>query len=80
MGKPRPDELHRRVVDFVEEYHTHRAAAAQFRVSIKFVNEMVILKRTTRSLAANEQGNSVGMAGCWGWQAGPCAGSGKSAV
>jgi transposase len=53
-------ELRRRVVDFVEEGHTHRAAAAQFRVSIKFVNDMVILKRTTGSLGAKKQGNGGG--------------------
>ena len=52
MGKPLPMELRRRVVDFVEEGHTHRAAAAQFRVSVKFVNDMVLLKRATGSLAA----------------------------
>lgn len=45
MGRPLPMELRQRVVDFVEEGHTHRAAAAQFRVSIKFVNDMVLLKR-----------------------------------
>lgn len=60
MGKPLPMELRRRVVDFVEEGHTHRATAAQFRVSIKFVNDMVILKRTTGSLEAKKQGNGGG--------------------
>ena len=52
MGKPLPMELRQRVVDFVEEGHTHRSAAAQFRVSVKFVNDMVLLKRATGSLAA----------------------------
>ena len=66
MGKPLPVELRQRVVDFVEEGHTHRAAAAHFRVSIKFVNDMVILKRTTGSLEAKKQGNGVGMASCRG--------------
>ena len=60
MGKPLPMELRRRVVNFVEEGHTHRAAAAHFRVSIKVVNDMVILKRTTGSLAAKKQGNGGG--------------------
>ena len=60
MGKPLPMELRRRVVDFVEEGHTHRAAAAQFRVSIKFVNDMVILKRATGSLEAKPQCNGDG--------------------
>ena len=36
------------------------ANTAQFRVSIKFVNDKVILKRTTRSLAAKKQGNRGG--------------------
>ena len=70
MGKPLPMELRRRVVDFVEEGHTHRAAAAQFRVSIKFVNDMVILKRETGSLEARPQGNGGGhgkLAGVADW-------------
>ena len=54
-------ELRRRVVDFVEEGHTHRSAAAHFRVSIKFVNDMVILKRVTGSLEAKPQGNGGGL-------------------
>ena len=70
MGKPLPMELRQRVVDFVEEGHTHRAAAAQFRVSIKFVNDMVILKRETGSLEAKPQGNGGGhgkLAGVVDW-------------
>lgn len=70
MGKPLPMELRERVVDFVEEGHTHRAAAAQFRVSIKFVNDMVILKRETGSLEAKPQGNGGGhgkLSGVAGW-------------
>ena len=70
MGKPLPMELRRRVVDFVEEGHTHRAAAAQFRVSIKFVNDMVLLKRATGSLEAKQQGNGGGhgkLAGVADW-------------
>ena len=41
MGKPHPLELRERVVAFVEEGNAHRSAAAHFRVSIKFVNDMV---------------------------------------
>ena len=70
MGKPLPMALRQRVVDFVAEGHTHRSAAAQFRVSIKFVNDMVILKRTTGSLEAKPQGNGGGhgkLAGVAGW-------------
>ena len=57
MGKPHPVELRQRVVDFVEEGHTHRASAAHFRVSVRFVNDMVILKRETGSLHPKRQGH-----------------------
>ena len=60
MGKPLPMALRQRVVDFVEEGHTHRSAAAQFRVSIKFVNDMVLLKRRTGALEPKPQGNGGG--------------------
>jgi transposase len=62
--------LRQRVVDFVEEGHTHRSAAAQFRVSIKFVNDMVLLKRATGALEPKAQGNGGGhgkLAGVAGW-------------
>lgn len=49
-----------RVVDFVDEGHTHRAAASQFRVSLKFVNDMVRLKKATGSFDAKPQGNGGG--------------------
>jgi transposase len=49
-----------RVVGFVEEGHSHRAAAARFRVSVKFVNDMVILKRETGGLEPRAQGNGGG--------------------
>ena len=63
-------ELRQRAIDFVEEGHPHRAAAAQIRVSIKFVNDMVILKRDTGSLQAKPQGNGGGhgkLAGVADW-------------
>jgi transposase len=44
----------------VEEGHSHRAAAARFRVSVKFVNDMVILKRETGRLEPRVQGNGGG--------------------
>jgi len=50
MAKAHPIELRERVVAHVEEGNTHRTTAAHFRVSIKFVNDMVKLKRETRSL------------------------------
>ena len=75
MGKPLPMELRQRVVDFVEEGHTHRSAAAQFRVSVKFVNDMVLLKRATGALDPKPQGNGgghgklAGVASSRAWQA-----------
>jgi transposase len=62
--------LRQRVVDFVEEGHMHRSAAAQFRVSVKFVNDMVLLKRATGALEPKPQGNGGGhgkLAGVAGW-------------
>ena len=57
MGKPHPKELRERVVAHVEAGNTHHSAAARFDVSIKFVNDMVKLKRETGSLAPKRQGN-----------------------
>ena len=70
MGKPLPMQLRQWVVDFVAEGHTYRAAAAQFRVSIKFVNVTAILKRSTGSLEPKPQGNGGGhgkLAGVVDW-------------
>jgi transposase len=55
MPKFHPIELRERVVAHVEEDHTHRATARHFKVSIKFVNDMVKLKRQTGSLARKPQ-------------------------
>lgn len=57
MGKPHPIELRERVVAFVDEGHSHRAAARHFRVSPRFVNDMIKLRRETDSLEAKRQGN-----------------------
>ena len=57
MGRPHPIELRSRVVDRVEEGHSHRSTAEHFRVSVRFVNDMVKLKRETGSLAPKRQGN-----------------------
>ena len=62
MGKPHPVELRARVVGFVDEGHSHRKAARHFRVSPKFVNDMIKLRRETGALAAKRQGN-LGHAG-----------------
>jgi transposase len=60
MGKPHPIALRERVVTFVEEGHSHRTAAARFRVSVKFVNDMIILKPETGGLVLRPQGNGGG--------------------
>lgn len=60
MGKPHPLALRERVVTFVDEGNSHRAAAARFRVSVKFVNDMVILKRETGGFTPRIQGNGGG--------------------
>jgi transposase len=72
MGKPHPVELRRRVVDHVTEGNTHRSTAERFRVSVKFVNDMVKLKATTGGLAPKAQGNGGGqgkLAGLKDWVA-----------
>lgn len=55
MPKFHPIELRERVVAHVETGHTHRATAERFMVSIKFVNDMVKLKRETGSLQRRPQ-------------------------
>ena len=45
-----PLALRTRVVAHVEEGHSHRASAARFKVSVKFVNDMIKLKRETGNL------------------------------
>ncbi len=62
MGKPHPIELRERVVGFVDEGHGHRETARHFRVSPKFVNDMIKLRRETGGLLAKRQGN-LGRAG-----------------
>ena len=47
MGKPHPLELRQRVVAHVEAGNTHTSAAERYAVSVKFVNDMVKLKRET---------------------------------
>jgi len=47
MAKPHPMALSERVVAFVQEGHSYRAAAMRFRVSVKVMNDMLILKHET---------------------------------
>lgn len=60
MGKPHPIELRARVVAFVEEGNSHREAARHFRVSPRFVNNMMILHRSRGSIAPSRQGHAPG--------------------
>lgn len=60
MGKSLPIELRVRVVGFVEEGHSRRAAARHFRVSPRFVNNLMKLKAETGSLEPRRQGHGVG--------------------
>ena len=60
MGKPHPVELRQRVVDHVAGGNTHRSTAARFKVSVRFVNDMVKLKAATGGLAPKAQGNGGG--------------------
>lgn len=60
MGKSHPIALRSRVVAFVEEGHSHREASRHFRVSPRFVNNLVILKRETGSLSPRRQGHLGG--------------------
>jgi transposase len=60
MGKSLPVELRVRVFAFVEEGHSRRAAARHFRVSPRFVNNLMKLKAETGSLEPRRQGHGVG--------------------
>jgi transposase len=60
MGKPHPIELRARVVAFVEEGNTNREAARHFRVSPRFVNTIVILKRASCGAIVFRQLKQVG--------------------
>lgn len=70
MGKPHPMELRVRVMAFVDEGHGHRDAARRFRVSPRFVNDLVKPRRETGVLTARRQGNGGGhgkLTGVTGW-------------
>ena len=60
MGRAHPVDLRQRVVDHVAGGNTHRSTAIRFKVSVKFVNDMVRLMKTTGSLAPKAQGNGGG--------------------
>nr|WP_157747677.1 winged helix-turn-helix domain-containing protein [Cohaesibacter sp. ES.047] len=56
MGKSLPIALRERVASFVEAGHSHRAAASHFRVSPRFVNNLMLLKKETGSVQPRKQG------------------------
>ena len=60
MGKPHPIELRERVVAFLTEGNSNRESAWHFRVSPRFVNDMMILHRSSGCLAAAKQGHLPG--------------------
>ena len=60
MGKPHPMALRERVASFVNEGNSNREAARHFRVSPRFVNDLMKLKAETGSLAARRQGHGAG--------------------
>lgn len=60
MPKPHPIELRERVVAHVEKGHSHRSTAVHFSVSIKFVNDMMKLKRTRGDLRAKPHKGTTG--------------------
>ncbi len=60
MGKPHPIALRERVAAYVDEGHGHREAARHFRVSPRFVNELIKLRRETGSLEPRRQGHAPG--------------------
>jgi transposase len=60
MGKPHPMALRERVAAYVDEGHGHREAARHFRVSPRFVNELMKLRRETGSLEPRRQGHAPG--------------------
>ncbi len=60
MSKTYPLALRERVVSYVDEGHSHRSAAAHFRVSPRFVNDMIKLRKQTGGLIAKPRGRGFG--------------------
>lgn len=60
MAKPLPLALRERVAAFVDEGHSNREASRHFRVSPKFVNDLMKLRRETGSLSPRRQGHRGG--------------------
>ena len=60
MGKPLASELRVRVVAFVDEGHSNREASRHFRVSPRFVNNLMKLRAETGSVEPRRQGHGFG--------------------
>lgn len=60
MGKPLPMALRKRVAAFVDEGNSNREASRHFRVSPKFVNDLMNLRAATGSLEPRRQGHGPG--------------------
>jgi transposase len=60
MGKPHPMALRERVAAFVDEGNSNREASRHFRVSPKFVNDLLKLRAETGSLEPRRQGHGPG--------------------
>jgi transposase len=60
MGKPLPLALRERVAAFVDEGHSNREASRHFRVSPRFVNNLMKLRAETGSLEPRRQGHGPG--------------------
>jgi hypothetical protein len=65
MDRPHPLALRERVITCVEAGYSHRSPAARLWVSVKFVNDMIILKRATGGLVPRVQGNGWSPKGAW---------------
>lgn len=61
MGKPLPMALRLRVSAFVDEGNSNREASRHFRVSPKFVNDLMKLRAETGSLEPRRQGHGFGL-------------------
>jgi transposase len=60
MGKSHPMALRERVAAFVDEGRSNREASRHFRVSPKFVNDLMKLRAETGSLEPRRQGHGPG--------------------
>src|SRR6185369_8544691 len=61
MGKPLALDVRVRVVAFVDEGHSNREASRHFRVSPRFVNNLMKLRAETGSIEPRRQGHGVGL-------------------